>query len=73
MYSVSRSFKKFNIDNSEDVSEYEEILNDPLCTIITERIEKVREETYDGDTGMRTSSKEELWKLVTWDEKILLV
>ncbi len=72
MYSIRRNFKKFNTDDAEDLVEYVDILNDPLCTIITERIEKVREETYDGDTGMRTSSKEEIWKLVTWDEKVLL-
>jgi len=71
LYYVKRRFKKFDTDNHKDIEEYEELLNDPFCTIITERIEKVREETYSEDTGRICKSQETIWKMVTWDEKIL--
>lgn len=73
MYSVQRHFDKFDTDSKTDMKKYEDILNDPLCTIITERIEKIREETYSEDTGRICMSRETLWKLVTWDQKLISI
>lgn len=69
MYNIVRRTQKFDTDNQTDMSEYDEILNNPLCSIIVERKEKLRDEQY--DEGKLISSSETILLVVTWDEKEL--
>jgi hypothetical protein len=73
MYQTVRHSNKYNMDSAEDNHAYESILNDPLCTIVTERIEKTREEEFNEETGRLSRSYEILWRIVIWDEKVLLI
>jgi len=72
MYNTRRRTGKFDMDSREDMTEYEDILNNPLCTIISEKLEKVREEEFNEDTGRIARTTETLFKLVVWDEKSLV-
>lgn len=69
MYNIVRDTKKFNTDDERDMERYNEILNNPLCSIIHERKEKLREEQY--DEGKLMSSSEAVYLVVTWDKKEL--
>lgn len=69
MYNIRRHTQKFDTDSPTDMTEYDNILNDPLCSIIVERKEKLREEHY--DEGKLMSSSETILLVVTWDEKEL--
>jgi hypothetical protein len=51
------------------MADYDGILNNPLCSIIVERKEKLRDEQY--DEGKLMSSSETVYLVVTWDEKEL--
>lgn len=50
--------------------EYEEILNNPLCSIIAEKHEKLTTKHFD-DEGKPTYQEDKLIKMVTWEEKVL--
>jgi len=52
------------------MEEYDEVLNDPLCTIIDEETIKESEREYQ-DEGQMIQT-DEIVKLVTWEEKQLL-
>lgn len=71
MYDTRRETKKFNTDASEDIAEYDAILNNPLCSILNERKEKLREEVFDGE-GNLVRANEHIVLVVTWEEKTLL-
>jgi len=70
MYNVRRKTQKFDTDRTEDLNEYNDIINDPLCSVIAEKKEKLREEHYD-DEGKPMSFSEKIILVVTWDEKVL--
>lgn len=70
MYNTKKTTKKFRTDNLEDMQEYDEILNDPLCSIISERKEKVNETTFN-EEGRPDFSRDEIILVVTWEEKFL--
>ena len=46
MIKTKRCFKKFATDNSSDMEEYEDILNNPLCTITDKIVEKEKRQEY---------------------------
>lgn len=71
MYDVKRKHAKYNLDNRDHMDDYEDILNNPLCSIVSEKIEKTRDETYNDD-GRLTRSEETLWRIIVYDEKLLL-
>lgn len=70
MYNIVRHTKKFNTDDQSDLMEYDAILSNPLCSIIKEYKEKLRQETY--DEGKIVHSEEHVVLVVTWDEKTIL-
>ena len=72
MYNTIKTTRKFDTETSEDLREYDEILNDPLCKIISERKEKLRDETRDPESGNITSVNERVILVVTWEEKKLI-
>jgi len=71
VYKNVRKTKKFNTDNIRDLEEYDEILNNPLCSIISERREKLTTKIMD-DEGKMIGQNDKMILVVTWDEKILL-
>jgi hypothetical protein len=71
MYNIERHTRKFNTDDNADLSEYERILNDPLCTVIVERKEKITEKQGTSDGMM--NQQEYVIMVVTWDEKVLAI
>ena len=70
MYSTKHQTRKFDTDEEDELAAYDEILNNPLCTIVSERKEKLKLEDYDGDGNM-IHMEEHIILVVTWDEKIL--
>lgn len=70
MYNVRRKTEKFDTDVSAELQRYNDIINDPLCSVISEKKEKLREEHYD-DEGKLMSFSEKIILVVTWDEKVL--
>ncbi len=70
MYNVRRKTEKFDTDVSAELQQYNDIINDPLCSVISEKKEKLREEHYD-DEGKLMSFSEKIILVVTWDEKVL--
>jgi hypothetical protein len=70
MYTLETHTKKFNTDLPEDMAEYDEILNDPLCSIISEKREKLVEKNFD-DEGKLSNITERLIMVVTWTRKML--
>ena len=71
MYGVVRHSDKFDLDDREHKRVYEQIINNPLCTLNTERIEKLRETVFD-EEGKPVRSTETFWRIVVWDEKLLI-
>lgn len=70
MYNTRRHTRKFDTDTAEDMKEYEDVLNDPLCSILAEVREKLNTTTY-GDDGKPIHSEDRLIMVVTWEEKYL--
>lgn len=70
MYNTRRETRKFNTDRAEDLREYDKILNNPLCTIINERKEKLNLTTF-SEEGRPESSEDNVVLVVTWEEKFL--
>lgn len=69
MYKMVHETRKFNTDNQEDMRDYDDILNDPLCSIINERQEKLADEEY--VEGKLISKIEKVYLVVTWSTKVL--
>ncbi len=70
MYNTKHKTKKFNTDDEADLTEYDKILNDPLCTILSEKKEKLKLEEYDNEGNM-IHMEEKIILVVTWDQKVL--
>ena len=70
MYNTERHTQKFNTDETEEMEQYDEILNNPLCTVIAERKEKLSKKEFNGE-GQMSSIDEHVILVVTWDEKVL--
>lgn len=74
MYTTVKYTRKFDTDNASDVEDYNDILNDALCTIIHEKREKLTEVTYEdagSDKPMQVRS-DKILIFVTWQRKELL-
>lgn len=54
----------------DEQGEYEDILNNPLCSILSDKVEKETTKHFD-DEGKMISIEEKLLRLVTWEEKVL--
>lgn len=70
MYKTVCRTKKFEMDSAQDMREYEGIMNNPLCTIVESKIEKLTEREF-GEEG-QTMSNDRLLRIITWKEKELL-
>lgn len=70
MYNLKRHCKKFNTDDEKDMEAYSEILNNPLCSVISEKNEKLTTKHFD-DEGKPTYQEDKLIKVVSWEEKVL--
>lgn len=62
--------EKFDTDNREDLDEYDAILNNPLCVVLSKKDEKL--ELQDFDEGKLTHTEQHIVFIVTWKEKVLL-
>lgn len=71
MYRQEIHTEKFNTSQEKELAEYDKILNNPLCTVLEKKNEKLREEHY-GDEGALISAIEHVVFVVTWKEKSLL-
>ena len=71
MYKRVSHTKKFNTDVADELKEYDEILNDPLSTIISERREKLSLREYDADTKASISD-DKMILVVSWERKELI-
>ena len=70
MIKVKRLFGKFNTNTPSDMEEYGRIINDTLCTITSKELEKEKSQEY-SDEGKLISSRELIYFLVHWEEKVL--
>ncbi len=70
MIKVERKFKKFRTDDTEEMIEYNQILNDPLCTITDKILEKEKRQEYN-DRGNLIQQQDIIYFMVHWEEKIL--
>ena len=67
---VQRRFKKFQTDDENQMKEYEEVLNNPLCTIVEKITEKEKDQEYN-DRGNLIRQREILYFLVHWEERLI--
>jgi hypothetical protein len=72
MYSIKRRSITFDTQNSEDVRQYEEIMNNPLCTITSNNVNITKEVQHDPDSGRPMMTIEKIMRSVEWSEKVLL-
>lgn len=70
MYTLETRTQKFDTDNADEMAEYDSILNDPLCGIISERKEKLVDKQFD-DEGKLSNITERIIVVVTWTRKVL--
>lgn len=74
MYNTVRHTRKFDTDNSSDLLDYDAILADPLCTVLSERREKLSDiEIVGTDNGGSAQTRHDhMIIVVTWQRKELL-
>lgn len=70
LYNIKRHIRKFDTDESEEMSDYEDILNNPLCSIISSYKEKLTTKTSNHDGSTDEDSTVVL--VVTWEERVLV-
>lgn len=70
MIKTRRRFKRFRVDDNLDVQEYEDILNDSLCTITSREVQIEKNKIFD-DEGKLSQMTETTTYLVHWEEQIL--
>lgn len=70
MKKVTHRFKKFNMESSDDMEEYNELLNNPLVHI-THRELLVEKVVHMGDKGKVISHEDRPNYLVHWEEQVL--
>lgn len=70
LYNITRRVKKFDTDEPNDIEEYEDILNNPLCSIVESHREKLKTKEFDLD-GNLLSETEQFIMVVTWEVRSL--
>ena len=70
MYKTEKDVKRFNFTVDDDLEEYKEILNDPLCSIIEER-KVTHTETHFNDGKPAGTTKID-YMVITWEKRTLL-
>ena len=71
MYVTTKRVKQFELSGKGDAQEYESILNNPLCSILAQKSEKLTTKHFN-DEGVPIAQEDRLVLLVTWEEKSLL-
>lgn len=71
MYRSIKRTKSFDLNIEKDLLAYDEILNNPMCTILREIKEKIGERSFN-DEGKISGFHDRLVLIVTWEEKIFL-
>lgn len=71
MFKTEHHTEKFDTESTEDLKKYDAILDNPLCSILEERKEKL-ETKFTNDDGDIIGSESKIILVVTWSEKILL-
>jgi hypothetical protein len=72
VFNTKTQTKKFDTDKQEDLDEYDEILNNPLCTVTQSWKEKLTDKEFDPETGKMCSMNERLILVISWEEQVLL-
>jgi len=67
---VRRQFKRFRTDDTNEMKDYENLLNNPLCSIIEKTLEKEKEQEYN-DRGNLIRQQDVLYYLVHWEERLV--
>ena len=70
MYKSERHSLVLDLNSTRDNARYDEILNNPLCAILSEKLEKVSEREFTEDGKMMSNDR--LLRVITWEEKVLL-
>jgi len=69
VYNIKRRLAKFDTEISTELEAYEDILNNPLCTITECHRERLVEKRF--DDGKLTGMDERIVLVVEWDEKYI--
>lgn len=70
MYKTVRTTRRFDLDSSDDLAEYDEIMNDPNCSIVKEIKEKLQDKEF--EEGKLVSLHERIVLIITYERKVLL-
>lgn len=70
MIKIKRRFKRFRLDDPQEVLEYEEVLNDSLCTVTNRELQIEKTKTFN-DEGKLENMQETSTYLVHWEEQVL--
>ena len=71
MYDIKKKIKNFKLDAEDEVEEMEEIINNPLCTILNKTIMTLEETEF--DKGKPCFKRQTPVCVLEWDEKVMLV
>jgi hypothetical protein len=71
MYETKRRSMSFDVMDKDEVKKYEEILNDPLCTITSNNVNNTSRTIF-SDEGKPLEKIDILIRTIEWDEKHLL-
>ena len=70
MYKSVRHSAVLDLNSTRDNARYDDILNNPLCAILTEKLEKLSEREFTDDGKMMSNDR--LLRVITWEERVLL-
>ncbi len=71
MFRVTRTTVQLDVNSPDDCREYDQILNDPNCTIIREIKEKLQDKDF-GEDGKLVSIRERIMLVITYEMKKLM-
>jgi hypothetical protein len=63
--------RTFDTSSSNDLKDYDWVLNNPLCSIIEAITEKISDRSIGGE-GEPTIINDRIVRIVSWKEKVLL-
>lgn len=70
MYHFEYHTRKFDTEDNQDLQDYDDILNNPLCSVVEKRTEKLT--TKEFSEGEVSSQNDRVILVVTWREKKLI-
>lgn len=70
MFRKKTTTRRLDLDDTEDLKEYDEILNDPNCTIVREIKEKLQDKEF--EEGKLVSLHERIVLIITYEQNILM-